>query len=203
MINKKKVLDYEINFPQGYRPKTYLRSHGTEYILSDYVINDNTAIELKVDNTTFNTAQASSIYVGQSLPIWNQIGNTRFGTIVFARGGDQKTSTLITGEIVIKQTAKDSNGIVKNYINDTLVCENSDLTETVNQKNAYIFSSEWQNNADNKANIKLFYLKFYENGVLVRNYVPAQRRSDNVLGLLDLVNLNFFPNQGTGNFESD
>ena len=37
-------------------------------------------------------------------------------------------------------------------------------------------------------------------GVLVRNFIPAKRNSDNVLGLYDLVNNVFYTNAGSGTF---
>ena len=47
---------------------------------------------------------------------------------------------------------------------------------------------------------KIYYFKIYVNNVLVRNFVPAKRKSDNVLGLYDLVNNAFYTNAGTGTF---
>ena len=47
---------------------------------------------------------------------------------------------------------------------------------------------------------KLYSLKLYNNNVLVRDYIPARRNSDNVVGLWDTVTQTFFTNAGTGNF---
>ena len=42
--------------------------------------------------------------------------------------------------------------------------------------------------------------KIYKNDILVRNFIPAQRNSDGVLGMYDMVTNTFFTNNGTGEF---
>ena len=49
-------------------------------------------------------------------------------------------------------------------------------------------------------NMKVYRLKLYENNTLVREYVPCYRISDNEIGLYELVNNVFYPNNGTGTF---
>ena len=44
------------------------------------------------------------------------------------------------------------------------------------------------------------YLKISENGILIRNFIPCYRKSDNEIGLYDIVNNVFYTNQGTGEF---
>lgn len=46
----------------------------------------------------------------------------------------------------------------------------------------------------------LYYLKIYENGVLIRDFIPVKRKLDNEICLYDKVLRAFFTNQGTGNF---
>lgn len=47
---------------------------------------------------------------------------------------------------------------------------------------------------------KLYSFKIYNGSVLLRNYVPVKRKSDNEFGLYDLVNDQFYTNSGTGSF---
>jgi hypothetical protein len=42
--------------------------------------------------------------------------------------------------------------------------------------------------------------KIYDNNVIIRDFVPCIRKSDNVAGLLDKVNDVFYTNAGTGTF---
>lgn len=48
--------------------------------------------------------------------------------------------------------------------------------------------------------MRLYSCEIYDDGILVRDYVPAKRNSDGVLGLYDLVNDVFYTNAGTGTF---
>ena len=47
---------------------------------------------------------------------------------------------------------------------------------------------------------KMYYFQLYDNGVLVRDFVPCYRKSDKKPGMYDLVSDTFFTNAGTGEF---
>ena len=51
--------------------------------------------------------------------------------------------------------------------------------------------------------MKLYYLEIYDNGLLVRSFVPCIRDEDGTIGLYDVVNNKFYTNQGTGSFMSE
>ena len=51
-----------------------------------------------------------------------------------------------------------------------------------------------------KSKNKLYKCKMYVSGVLVRDFIPCYRNSDNEVGLYDIVNGVFYTNQGTGAF---
>jgi len=50
------------------------------------------------------------------------------------------------------------------------------------------------------AKLLIYSFKLYDNGTLIRDYVPAKRNSDNAIGMYDTVNDTFYPNAGTGTF---
>ena len=58
----------------------------------------------------------------------------------------------------------------------------------------------FRHNYTSYAKLKMYYLKLYNNGTLVRDFIPAKRNSDNVVGMYDTVSGNFFTNAGTGSF---
>lgn len=62
----------------------------------------------------------------------------------------------------------------------------------------YVFNSH--NEPTTKAKMRLYYLKMYTDGVLVRDFIPVYRNSDGVFGLWDRVSETFFENIGTGSF---
>lgn len=50
------------------------------------------------------------------------------------------------------------------------------------------------------ATMRLYALKMWTNGTLVRNFIPAKRNSGGAIGLYDLANAQFYTNAGTGAF---
>ena len=63
--------------------------------------------------------------------------------------------------------------------------------------NLWLFSRT-NNNRNCKARIYKFDIS--ENAVLVRSYIPCYRKSDNVIGMYDLINDVFHTNSGSGKF---
>lgn len=48
---------------------------------------------------------------------------------------------------------------------------------------------------------KVFNCRIYDsNGAMIRNFIPAKRKSDNVIGMYDTVNRQFYTNSGSGSF---
>ena len=59
----------------------------------------------------------------------------------------------------------------------------------------YIFN--FQPTDSRSTSAKLYEFKIYSEDVLVRNFVPCIRKSDEEIGLYDLVTNKFFENKGT------
>ena len=47
---------------------------------------------------------------------------------------------------------------------------------------------------------KIYSTKVYDDNILIRDLVPCYRKSDNVIGMFDLVNSVFYANAGSGTF---
>lgn len=68
-------------------------------------------------------------------------------------------------------------------------------------KNLYLFSQNNNGTARFSGNIRISYFKYYDkNDELICNLVPCYRRSDNVVGMYDLVRKVFLMNSGSGSF---
>lgn len=63
-----------------------------------------------------------------------------------------------------------------------------------------IFARSYNGAVRNFSSCILKYLKLYNSGVLVRDFVPCYRKSDDEIGMYDKVSKIFFTNQGTGTF---
>ena len=84
-------------------------------------------------------------------------------------------------------------------INGTTTTPNYSST-IVSGANIFLFASSRGANVSNqKARMKLYYCKIYENDILIRDFIPVLD-SNNVACLYDLVSQTFFYNAGTGTF---
>lgn len=76
-------------------------------------------------------------------------------------------------------------------------------TETITQNLTTLsdkFISIYTTSSSYTSSYKLWRYKMYDNGAIVRDYIPCYRVSDNKTGLYDIVNDTFYPNEGTGEF---
>ena len=81
--------------------------------------------------------------------------------------------------------------------------QNGILSNNIDSTYNIILFAQTHGGADSAANIsklKLYYFNLFYNNNIIRKMIPALRNSDNVAGLYDLVNNEFYTNAGTGTF---
>ena len=86
------------------------------------------------------------------------------------------------------------------YVDDTLKYQATFLPTFSCIDTAYIFARNNQGTTDRYSHIKLYLCEIYDNGTLIRDFVPCYRKADNAIGLYDTVNDVFYTNAGTGTF---
>lgn len=96
------------------------------------------------------------------------------------------TNSTLTPNNITRSQASD--GTIKNFI----------LNYTSSNTNSISFGS-WSDISWSRT-IDWYSFKIWNNGTLLRNFIPAKRNSDNILGMYDLVNNVFYTNTGTGVF---
>lgn len=82
-------------------------------------------------------------------------------------------------------------------INGTSANNNCSFSNTPSYAHIFIFSL---NDNTLPSSCKVSHFELYKNGILIRNYIPCYRKSDNVIGMYDTVGRNFYTNAGTGTF---
>ena len=162
-------------------PIEYLEATGTQYLDTGITVNKN-------DN--------------KELIMSCQLDND--GTYAGANGYMQYQASITGGaKGILKISYK--NNIETIYFNDVLKLT-KDWTSAYSgtnvklgifklgeTNNTWYNSSAWQTG-------KLYYYKLYDNGTLIRDFIPVKRISDNEYGLWDKVNKVFYKNAGTGTF---
>ena len=177
--------------PSGYTQLNYIQSSGNQYINTGFTPTANTRVTMDFQLTTAGTGNRALFAVaGQFSFRWygsgsvfrsNGNNNADFQTGIdgTARHRVNKTATTCTldGAYSIKNTA----GTVSNPL--------------------YLLAQNTGSGVSNYASAKLFACRIYENGSLVRDFVPCTNASGTV-GLYDTVNGAFYSNAGSGTFTS-
>lgn len=184
--------------PSAYKQVEYIAATGGQYINTGYSIKTNTRIVIDVEcsntgtwlygtRTSGGSTDTFGLYTHGASEFWAQVGGN--GT---NNGGTFAGTVANRNTIDINGTTIKLNGTsMKTYTN----------TLTAGSKPLFIFGMNNGGSIDGRnLNGKIYSFKIYENIYLVRDYVPCYRNSDNVIGLYDLVNNQFYTNAGTGTF---
>ena len=185
----------------------YIGGTGTQYIDTGIKPNSNTKIEAKFSLNSVDNYQCliggRIRYEAQnknkdSFTIWaNTVGNQ----IRFDYDDEVKYSNINvsvnTPYVVTK--AKE-----RNYVNGTETDSNTVSTFTCDY-NLFLFGVNTFGDMPKPYYMdgKVYYVKIWDNGTLVRDFVPVQRISDGVVGMLDKTSGQFFTNAGEGTFVAD
>ena len=195
-----------ITLPDEYVRLDYIESTGTQYINTGFKPTIYTSIETvfstKASTTDTNLFGSRGGWFAQDYTIWintssnkgiachfpiesSSIRDTKW---VYTRNIiDTPTKLLITPENI--------------KVNDELVYTFTDTrTEYTPKFNAYIFARNENRNSALLGRFKVYYFNIWDEGQLVRKYVPCYRVSDEEAGLYDLVENTFYGNSGTGDF---
>jgi hypothetical protein len=109
-------------------------------------------------------------------------------------------ANLANGQLAINKEYVIRTDKNKLYVDDQLKITQTASTFQLNY-NLHLFG--YKSPTDQHCNTgiyRMYYFKIYDNGTLVRDFVPVKRNSDNVIGLFDIVNNKFYTNKGTGTF---
>ncbi len=205
MIPKANTYQATSILPEEYTQVDYIESSGTQYIDTGVLPTFNTEVELEF----MSIAENMSGFIYGSRKANNDSTHT---IIFFANASDYYPQFANDSSVIhlanthpeftqpnIKYKAK--NGKKGFYINDVLLKQYTAQTELNSTHSMYIFALNENGSVERRmANARIYKFKIYENDILIRDYVPCYKNSDNEVGLYDIVNNVFYTNQGTGAF---
>ena len=181
--------EYIINLSMfiGMQQLEYIESTGTQYIDTGVLPNSTTAVDISV---MFNTIVADS-----SIPLGSR------STGLSSTSPDQFYVSASTGGGIICRSGTNISTLIQNPSVNTrynLSASNSyataDGTYTLT-----LFGFNNKGTIDNKFSQKIYSCKIYDNGVLVRDFIPI--KDDTGHGAMyDKVTQQIFYNSGTGDF---
>ena len=186
--------------PDGYTQVDYIESSGTQYI--DTGVNADINLDIKIDmqytniNASNNDTNFGAIYHDGSIyRRYHTVKNQgKFSWYVLSNVNNIISFDILRHTTYIKASER-------KMIFDEVEYTLSEITQTNPNINFWLFGR----NSNNSSLIfynssKLYSCQMYYNNVLVRDFIPCYRNSDNEVGLYDLVNDVFYTNQGTGVF---
>jgi len=192
--------------PAGYTQLEYLKSSGTQYIDTG-IIASSTNYEYDI---TFIPQSSSSAVIGNQFEDF-LIYYNGVGTLSLYSPG-------IPSDYIYGNYISFDNVLIDNVYsvhlqyngNRVVVSENNvqkisyDVGSISPVHTVLLFANhhdaEHEYSVLDLGSVAIMSVKMYNNNTLVRDFVPARRDSDGVLGMYDTVTKTFFTNAGTGTF---
>ena len=178
--------------PSGYTQVDYIESSGTQYI--DTGVNADSKLRVVLDTTFLNSRSIGAIYRnGSNYERYHLQGEAKF--IFYTHTTPVSLNTFDNNRHLFDLNVPNGTIYVDNIsYNKEYIVFDTRLSFWLFRRNSNDSSLQFFNAS------KLYSCKMYYNNVLVRNFIPCYRNSDNEVGLYDLVNNVFYANQGTGEF---
>lgn len=180
--------------PAGYTRLDYIQSSGTQYINTLFAPNQSSRVDMEVEMTAI--ASGNWWFWGSR----QASGSGRF-TLFSSNGklgmgfGSSYSSSL-TLNTNTKYNLSVENGVCK--ANGVTQITASAVTFS-NTYPLYLFVENRVGTVQEFGSFKLYSCQIYDNGTLVRDFIPC-KNPNNVYGLYDLVNKEFYTNAGSGSF---
>ena len=186
--------------PSEYQEVEYIENTSTSYI--DTGIISKYGIKTKVGAQVVTTTTTYEAVIGAYIPNRDVVGfisNTRpyLGTPTEGTAIGSDADLIDATKYYDIETYRASDGYSKWGDTFSKDYSYSDFTNTVNYT---LFCRNKGASQDYPFKGRIYYCKIYDNGTLVSNMIPCYRKSDNVIGMYDIVRNTFFTNNGDGTF---
>lgn len=182
--------------PEGYRELEYIESTGTQWINTLYMANNNTRVMMDVQLT--NLSANAFLFEGR-----NEMSD-KATAVIYVTGSpgaivsDYGSSSRLT---LTGVSPSDRLEIDKNKnvctINGVTVTNTANTFQS--SYNLVLLASNTTGVIANQAKAKLYSCRIYDDGTLIRYYIPCVN-PDGRVGLYDIVNEKFYNNSGPGEF---
>lgn len=186
--------------PSEYTQVEYIESTGTQYIDTGIMTSNLIRVQAKYKRATGVACLfgGRTDYNNNNYAYWTDGGSNKTRDIFGKPNTMWEPDLIDVSKIVYVDKNKNVTSITVD--GETISHTYTDTTFSANY-NIYLFGC---NNAGSVMSQyiggTIYYCKMYDNDVLVRDYVPCYRNSDNEVGLYDLVNGVFYTNAGTSTF---
>lgn len=202
--------------PSEYTQVDYIKSSGTQYLLLNYNAKATSSYELSLKFNNINndwTNSNRSFISGRDFETtdsqyfqinYGSSANEKQTLYVWINSG-QSTSTAKKG---VGSVIESKNSLIINngQMNYGSFSSTTPIATGVNSQSGFLLFAGRLIDSGNTPlifdgyDMYVYDFKIYESDVLVKHYIPCYRNSDNEVGLYEIINGEFFTNQGTGAF---
>lgn len=194
---------HQSGLPLGYTLLDYIESTGTQYINTGVaptqLSRSNTEIFVDGQYLNGNSYDFAALWGAQTSSVWLKTDIKSAKQLAVQAGGPGKETKVTVSDALARHT------IILNSSADECYIDNNAYNLTVQDgafnltNNITLFKSNGVTSSQ-YATARIYKMYIKSNGSFIRNFIPAQRNSDNVVGMYDLVSGQFFTNAGTGDF---
>lgn len=182
-----------MGLPSGYRKLQYIQSSGTQYINTAFNPNQDTRVVISFEPT--QTKTWTGAFGARNATNDSEYGvDFPSGTEIRSVFGSETLSIAIPGMLARFDVDKNKNICT---INGATITNAAQIFQT--NYPIWIFDKNTAGAKWSPISMKLYSCQIYDNGTLVRDYIPCQTTSGEI-GLWDDVNMLFYRNAGTGTF---
>ena len=211
MAFRRKILTAN-DFPFGYTKLPYLESTAGAYLMTDVLPSETLGFDcdfMPFGDYTNQTNQFCCIFGGRKASVNNDFQLTtwtdftpsgsgythRHGT--FRWGGGQIDAGMVGQNV--RQVAKYRD---KTYIGpDGVIVHVSAYSWASDRVPICLFALNNNNSAVQQGpGCRIYRIRFYDGDDLIRDYIPAKRKSDQALGMYERITKQFITKSGTGDF---
>ena len=201
MAARRRILMDTGQLPPIYRPVEYLESSGTQYI--DTLVSGGGSTTypayvldfMPLDSTRTYQQYLCGVEQPSSIPKVYREGKSR-PLALYSGTGFYPTNAQNVYSFGVRYVVSASDAGIT--IDGSVVSFPAVSGGGWGSMTWYIFSSHKESTL--KSNMRLYGLKMYTDGQMIRDYIPCVRLRDSKPGLYDMVNNQFFTNSGTGDF---
>lgn len=186
LTSRASVAEGDFVLPDGYRQFQYIASNGSQYIDTGFKPDSNSRVEVK-----YNASAEGYVVAAEN--DW-KVNSFDVHTRLYAYGtGSMNLLNTFDRDVTVD-------------MNKNVVTADNGHSGTINAStfttsySFFIFSDNRGGVSNEPMTGRIYYVRIYDNGTKVRDYVPAMRESDGAVGFYDLVDGVFYGNSGTGAF---
>lgn len=187
--------------PEEYSRLDYIQSNGAQWIDTGVHTKNGNKVIADLEFISLGNTAIFGTYTGDYLATFGLSASNKWE---YRDSLSWRTASQ-TAALNTRYTIEFVYGLNSQYlkVNNTNVISNTYILSTnTSSVNAALFARK-TSGIECLARIKLYNFQFWEDeNTLTRNFIPVKRKSDNVIGMYDIVNNVFYTNNGSSTFSA-